>query len=306
MEENNSDKECILVVDDDHDFRKTIVRVLKKNGYDINQAEDGLQAVELIKSKSFALIISDVRLPGLDGIGVMSSLIEKIQKTGDITKTMIITGYSDKDVPIRAIKLGVDDFLHKPFTIEVLRDTVEKLIKGYRLENDVEYYKNLSILDGLTGAFNHRYFHKIMFREIARAARYNHPLSILMIDLDDFKKCNDTYEHLSGDRILKGVVRVMKDSVRENAGLIFRYGGEKFAVILPEINKNAALEYAERIRMLISKTDFQCDSGAINVTISTGVATFPDAGETKDDLIQKAGAALCKAKESGKNCIYSF
>jgi two-component system, cell cycle response regulator len=199
--------ECILIIEDNEDFRTTLLNLLKKRGYNVFGAGDCATAMEMMKNESFALIISDVRLPGPDGIQIMTDILSDKEKK--IIKTMVITGYADNDVPIKAIKLGVDDFIYKPFAMEVFVHSVDKLIKGYRLEKSVAYYKRLSIIDGLTGLFNHRYFHETVVREINRAKRYNHPLSLLMIDIDDFKKFNDSYGHLSGDGALRKMAQVL-------------------------------------------------------------------------------------------------
>ena len=292
-------KENILIIDDNNDFRATIINLLKKKGYDVFGAYDSLEALEMIKKRSFALIISDVRLPGLDGIALMTNILNDSDEK--IIKTMIITGYADKDAPIKAIKLGVDDFIYKPFKMEVFLHSVDKLIKGYRLEKSVKYYKRLSIIDGLTEIFNHRYFHEIISREINRSNRYSHPLSLLMIDIDNFKQFNDTYGHLSGDSALKKIAHIFITSFR-NIDLAFRYGGEEFAILIPETDKAASLEAADRIIKNVRNTQFEVDTDTpAQLTISIGTACYPNHAKCKEELIKKADEALYKAKNLGKN-----
>ncbi|MBI5885592.1 MAG: diguanylate cyclase [Deltaproteobacteria bacterium] len=171
--------------------------------------------------------------------------------------------------------------------------------------NDVNVkLQELSITDGLTGAFNHRYFYGKLTEEIKRAERYCHPLSIIMSDIDYFKDYNDAHGHVAGDSVLKGVVSCIRRNVREQ-DMVARYGGEEFSVILPETGKKVAVDVAERIRrclqaQAISRKDTQPGG---SLTISLGIAAFPDDAADPKGLIEKADAALYKAKENGRNRV---
>ncbi len=292
--------ESILIVDDNEDFRSTLMNLLKRKGFIVFGAGDCASAMDAIRKQSFALIVSDVRLPGSeDGIQIMTNILK--EKGENIVKTLVMTGYADKDVPIKAIKLGVDDFIYKPFDISVFLHSVETLIKGYRLEKSVDYYKLLSIIDGLTGAFNHRYFHETTEKEINRAKRYTRPLSLMMIDIDNFKKFNDTYGHLAGDSVLRQIAQLFVKSLR-SIDIVYRYGGEEFTVLCPEQNKDDTLIIAERILEKVSSEKFQIDQDTYEqLTVSIGVASYPKNTESKEDLIEKADKALYKAKNLGKN-----
>jgi len=157
----------------------------------------------------------------------------------------------------------------------------------------------LSNLDGLTELFNHRSFHERLEKEIYRAQQYDLNFSLLMMDIDDFKKLNDTYGHLAGDQHLRSIARILKFILRET-DFVARYGGEEFAVILPETPLEGARSAAERIRSSVENQDFGKN---IRVTLSIGVSSYPDHGVKKNDLIEKADKALYKAKELGKNRV---
>ncbi|MDD5633778.1 MAG: diguanylate cyclase [Candidatus Omnitrophica bacterium] len=296
-------KERILVIEDDEAFQKTLVNLLEKKGYSAIGVGDGKEAIKTAKRIVFDLIVADVRLPGIDGL----ETIEKIREdeNNKNARTLIVTGYADTETPIRAIRLGVDDYIHKPFKMEVFLHSVNRLIKDYRMEKRVKYYRRLSILDGLTEVFNHRYFHEIIVREMKRAERYAHPLSVLMIDIDDFKKYNDTYGHLAGDRALKKATHVFNTYLR-NVDMIFRYGGEEFTILLPETDKVEAVNVAERIRQKVEETRFELDEPqTAKITVSIGVVCFPEDATEKEPLLQKVDKALYQAKKSGKNRVYT-
>lgn len=163
-------------------------------------------------------------------------------------------------------------------------------------ENRKELEKRANT-DGLTGLFNHRYFQDALTHELSRSERYNHPLSLVVADIDDFKKINDTFGHKKGDLALKSLANSIANSVRE-FDIPCRIGGEEFVIILPETPSEEALAVAERLRMDIISTPIE-DIGQI--TVSLGVATFPEHATDKDSLIESADAAMYKAKRQGKN-----
>ncbi|MCK4384808.1 MAG: sensor domain-containing diguanylate cyclase [candidate division Zixibacteria bacterium] len=166
--------------------------------------------------------------------------------------------------------------------------------------------KELTITDELTGIYNYRYFTRKLSQEIKRAKRYKQFLSLLMIDIDWFKRCNDTYGHLFGNKVLKELAQRIKDSVRD-VDVVSRYGGEEFAVILPQTNKKDAQMIGERIRHHVESTDFEVEEGGvmIKVTVSLGVATYPEKGTTPEHLIEKVDQALYLAKGRGKNMVFA-
>jgi diguanylate cyclase (GGDEF)-like protein/PAS domain S-box-containing protein len=163
--------------------------------------------------------------------------------------------------------------------------------------------KDLSIRDGLTGLLNHKEFHRRLRDELERSRRYGHPFSLLMLDLDHFKDINDAYGHLAGDEALFSVAALIQEEARV-VDVVARYGGEEFAVILPETSAMGALDLAERIRRIVAGQKITCASGlAVSVTISIGVAVFPDDASSEEKLIAQADAALYTAKRTGRNRV---
>jgi len=162
-------------------------------------------------------------------------------------------------------------------------------------------YKNLTITDGLTNLYNRRYFDDSLSKEMARSTRHDNSLSLIMLDVDNFKNYNDTYGHPEGDEVLKDIGSIIKSSIRK-IDVPCRYGGEEFAVILPETTKDNAVILAERIRERLVEKRFFPQGNRVNVSASFGVAQYIDEKSSKE-FIQRADEQLYQAKEKGKNKI---
>jgi two-component system cell cycle response regulator len=160
--------------------------------------------------------------------------------------------------------------------------------------------ERMATTDGLTGMYNHRHFQTLLDQQLALAQRYQKPLSLLICDIDHFKVVNDTYGHPSGDRILKGVAQMLASLARATDS-VARYGGEEFALILPETDTAAGRALAERIRASVEARTFDTDLGRLKITLSIGVATFPDVAKSKQELIDRSDQALYAAKHAGRN-----
>jgi diguanylate cyclase (GGDEF)-like protein len=174
------------------------------------------------------------------------------------------------------------------------------------VENALLHQKTqeLTVVDDLTGLYNYRYFSRKLSTEVVRARRYRLPFSVIMIDIDWFKKCNDTYGHLFGNRVLQDLALRIKESVRE-VDVVCRYGGEEFAVILPQTKKADAQMIGERIRRRVESTEFSAEGEGshVKITVSLGVASYPENGETSRELVTNVDQALYLAKGRGKNLV---
>ncbi len=168
------------------------------------------------------------------------------------------------------------------------------------IENNKLY--ELSITDGMTRLFVHRYFLARLSEELLRARRYSLRLSLIMIDIDNFKKFNDTYGHQTGDLVLQRVAQAIRDTVRTGIDIACRYGGEEMAIILPETRSDEAFRTAERVRESINQLQISHPTGALRVTVSIGVASYPGDAHDRDSLVTAADKAMYYSKRSGKNC----
>ncbi len=182
-------------------------------------------------------------------------------------------------------------------------DTIFKYLAGSDVETSYheEIYR-MTIIDGLTGAFNKRYFMEALEREMSRSQRYGRPLSVLMFDIDHFKRVNDTYGHLAGDYVLQALARVISTRARREE-IFARFGGEEFVILLPETEKEGAMELAEQLRRRVGDYDFVFEGEEIPITISVGVATIHGDSLSENELIKLADDKLYEAKKAGRNCI---
>jgi len=181
--------------------------------------------------------------------------------------------------------------------------TIFKFLTGGNIENAYheEIYR-LTTIDGLTQIFNKRYFLETLEREIARSHRYRRELSLVMFDIDHFKKINDSFGHLAGDYALKHLAQTVKTRIRRE-DCFARYGGEEFSIVLPEIDGLNSKPFAEKIRQLVEVTDFKFENTSMPLTISMGVATLDMDSTDPQALIKRADERLYEAKSSGRNCV---
>ncbi|MDQ7783130.1 MAG: diguanylate cyclase [Desulfomonilaceae bacterium] len=293
----------VLVVDDDPMVREVVVLAIEAMGYEVDACGNGVEALEKNEKRHFDLIVTDMRLPGLDGL----SLIEKLRGGPADTDVIVMTGYGSIENAVQCMKAGALEYLIKPFTPDQIQVAVRKSLEHRELirrAKEREFYRELSYLDALTGVHNRRYLDEALKTNILHAQLHGTSFVLLMVDIDDFKIYNDLNGHVMGDEALAQVGRLLK-SVCRGYDVVTRYGGEEFAIIFPHVNKSNALELAYRILKEIRKTQF---SGAHaqptgSLTVSIGVAAYPEHAATAAELVHCADAALYAAKKAGKNTI---
>jgi two-component system, cell cycle response regulator len=296
----------ILVVDDEPAVRQAIVDTLGHDGYAVCEASNGTSALECLEREPFALVITDVVMPQMDGL----SFLKTAGQRGYRTAYIVMTGDTAWDVAVEAMKLGAADYLPKPFPLELLRLVVGRTLHAQRLAEraqQVDLYEKLAHTDGLTELYNYRFFHQHLRVELNRARRFNRALSLIMADLDHFKAYNDIHGHQAGDQALRQLGGLLRRTSR-GYDLVARYGGDEFALILPETTKPRAVEVAERVRRAVQTATVE---GAPRgpggyFTVSLGIATFPEDATEQSDLIRKADLALYQAKSRGRNRILRY
>ena len=323
----------ILIVDDEQSILDFLGEYLSEHGHEIITAETGTQGLDLYNSEMPDLVLLDLRLPDLSGLDVLKHISSRDEETALI----VISGAGTPDDVIEALRRGAWDFLVKPFTnLEFVLHSVRKCLEKKRLrqenrlyrqhlEEEVERrtlelrqeilahkrteeelrrsemrYRELSLTDDLTGLYNARHFFRQVQAETDRALRYRTPLSLCVLDIDNFKRYNDTYGHLSGDAVLCELGRIIQKLIRES-DTAYRYGGEEFILVLPATNREEAARVAERIRSTFFEHAFFPVNGTeVHVSISVGVTSFVP-GETVSDLVDRADQNMYSAKKCGRN-----
>lgn len=239
--------------------------------------------------------------------GYRDPLFKSFDSTSDYEKSirnLISVPLKIKD-RVTGVINGTNKLNDEPFSEEDQR-LLEALAQQAAMAVEHARLYELAITDGLTKLFIHRYFQARLEEEMVRAKRYHTACSLLLFDIDHFKRFNDTYGHQQGDIVLIELAKLIKLAVRDTVDIPARYGGEEFAIILPETDAKGALLVAERLRKTVEAHDFPGQEQALKVTISLGVATFPDHASVKNVLIKKADMALYECKNRGRNCSYIY
>jgi len=281
----------ILVVEDDAQAGNLLETTLKNEGYRVWLVNEAREGLELLKNNSFSAAITEMRSSKMNGI----QFTKEVHKISEGTNVLVITLYSFISAAIEAMEAGAYGYITKPLNSSEIRIVVKRAVERFALlssSDDKDYFEDLAVRDGLTGLFNRRYFNELINIESNRLKRYPSVLSLLMLDIDNFKNYNDTQGHLAGDELLKGFGKLLKNSARAS-DIICRYGGEEFVIMLPQTDKKGAQIIAERLRVQVGLY--------LPTTVSIGVASYPDDAIELIKLVDKADGALYQAKKTGKN-----
>lgn len=298
----------ILIVDDDAVSRTLIQKHLSKAGFSVSTASNGSHALEQFDHLFFPIVLTDWMMPEIDGPQLCRLIREK--KTDSYVFMILITGRNSKTDIVSGLESGADDYLTKPIHADELIARIKTGIRILKLEQSLkkanEEIRLLSITDPLTGCYNRGFLNQRLDQEIKRAMRYNRPLSVVLTDIDHFKKVNDTYGHQAGDEVLKLFSSYIKQQIRKKVDWVVRYGGEEFLIVLPETHCAGAYSMAERLRKTVESQTIPFGDTSIRITSSFGgvCVSFDNKnleGVNMEQLIQVADEKLYESKKNGRN-----
>lgn len=290
----------ILIVDDEKSNIDVLNGILRPH-YKIYIAKSGPEAIKRAKANKPDLILLDIIMPEMDGFEVLS-----IMKEDDMTRDIpiiFITGLNNVNDEEKGFFLGAVDYITKPFNHSIVKARVKNHLQIVKQMRTIE---RLSFIDALTEIPNRRSFNGKLKSSWELAVQTNTPISLLTIDIDDFKKYNDKYGHPEGDALLFNIAQVMKKSLFRSADFIARIGGEEFSVLLPNTELQGAIEIAKRIHCNVEKTKIcnSKDSTVSGCTVSIGISSScPDKNTDLKLFVEKSDKLLYAAKANGKNRI---
>ncbi len=298
----------MLLADDDPVARMVTSRLLRKAGYEVVAVADGGAALEALRASFFPVLLTDWEMPVLDGLGVVSE-VRSGAWPGYIF-TILLTGRDSRESVLAGLEAGADDYLTKPVDEAELLARMKTAWRiadlELRLRTAREEALKLSLTDSLTGAANRRYLTDTLPQEYTRARRFNRPLSVIMCDIDHFKRINDAYGHPGGDEVLRAFASVLRFAVRAGIDWVSRFGGEEFVVVLPETDLQGALRVAERLRVAVAALGIVHEDRAIRLTASFGVASIEahwPAAAVAERLLSQADACLYLSKAGGRDRV---
>ena len=233
----------ILIINDNQTLRGSIQKLIKESGYQCTCVSSATEALEVLKEKQFDVVITDEEIPGMNGL----DLSDRIKQDYD-TDVIVMADYNNDDSSEEMIYKRTSDFVFKPVRLEELLLRIKRVINEQQLSKErtetLEKLQKLAVTDGLTDLYNSRHFFGQLEIEVDRANRYNHPLSLVLLDIDHLKPYNDTYGHLEGDMVLKKIAMVIRSCLRKMDSA-YRYGGDEFTVILPATRGAEAVVVAD-------------------------------------------------------------
>ncbi len=316
MEQENigirkTSKAKILLAEDNLTQASVMKDYLENNGHEVIHVEDAAAVFSIVEKHSPDVILLARLLSGIDGTHICRSLKNNSETSG--IPIIMLSSKSTTLDKIVGLTAGADDYIPEPCDEDELSAVIIARLRTKTEWDDLKQttkqlkemltrVETLASVDPLTGLFNRRRFEAVIEKEFKRSARYNVPLSCLMLDIDHFKKVNDTFGHAAGDGVLCDTVKVIQSSIRD-VDTVARWGGEEFVIMSPNTPKQSALVVAERIRSSMAQQSFKSAADK-KITISIGIADIPDpAISTQEQLINAADLALYDAKKRGRNRI---
>jgi diguanylate cyclase (GGDEF)-like protein len=298
----NSDQKSsalsVMVIEDHPDQRDLLAIVLQREGYKVVTAANGIEALEKLTTEKVQIALSDIMMPKMDGF----ELIKRIRGNPALKSIylILITARIQEGDRVRGLDLGADDYITKPFSFSELLARIRVGSRVVQYQQHLEYQTQV---DSLTGLFNRRAFENKIGEEFERSKRYHSPLSLLILDIDNFKVINDTYGHHGGDAALVKISETFREKTRQS-DFPARYGGEEFVLVLPETDQESALQAAIKIHGAIRSSAFGTTARPFRLTVSIGISsTSIKFYSAWHELLGDADQALYIAKNSGKDRI---
>lgn len=291
----------VLVIEDHPDQRDLLAIVLQREGYRVITAANGLEALDKLETETVQIALSDIMMPKMDGF----ELIRQIRSNPSLKSIylILITARIQEGDRVRGLDLGADDYITKPFSFSELLARIRVGSRVVQYQQHLEYQTQV---DSLTGLYNRRAFEKKFHEEFERSKRYHSALSVLILDIDNFKLINDTYGHHGGDAALVKISETFRGKTRQS-DFPARFGGEEFVLILPETDQESALQVAGKIHESIRTCSFGTTARPFNLTVSIGVSsTSARFYSDPQELLNDADKALYLAKNSGKDRIETW
>ncbi|MBI5848092.1 MAG: diguanylate cyclase [Nitrospirae bacterium] len=289
----------ILIVDDEDAIKGLLTAFFASMGHHCDTASDGVEALKMIYEADYDTVITDIKMPNMDGIVLTKNMLKRQPGLSVIVMTGFAADNSEED----AIEAGAGDFITKPFTLPELSARFNRLMRDHKLNRELQ---DLAHLDILTGLPNRARCMDRLAQALEMAKRYKHMLAVLFLDLDRFKEINDTFGHDTGDLLLKEAADRLTSCVRK-ADTVARLGGDEFVVVLARVAEaKEAASVSERIINALS-LPFQIGAQECSIGVSIGISIFPADSGCADELIKKADKAMYYAKKHDKNkyCHYS-
>jgi two-component system cell cycle response regulator len=288
----------VLIVDDHPDNVEVLQVRLDALGYRTACASDGETALNMVAQSPPDLILLDVMMPRMDGNEVARRI--KADKSLPYIPIIMQTALDSTQSKVVGLDSGADDYVTKPINYAELQ---ARMTAALRIKSLQDKLAEMAITDALTGLFNRRHLDERLDEMFEHSVRLHEPLSVVMFDIDHFKKVNDTYGHQVGDVVLTQFAQLLKHAARD-IDRIGRYGGEEFMVLLPGTVLDAGVTFAKRVRQEVETHQFEYDGGALKCTVSAGVAAYPNPRiHTRQQIVKSADDALYVAKTTGRNRV---
>lgn len=305
----------MLIVDDDNDVCSFYLSVLSGE-YDVQTAQDGTAALTLFVDFKPDVVILDVDMPQQSGIEICRKM-RLLTKNAPYVAIIFLSGNSSRENLVIGLSTGADDYLAKPCSLAELKARIKTNLRIKKITDELALSKkklleenkkleHMTITDELTGLHTMRFFTNRLDEEYSRACRYHYDLSLIMLDLDHFKRVNDTCNHIMGSYVLAQVGARIKQQLRSE-DIAARYGGDEFIILLPHTGADGALSLATRVATSIRDSRFVLDKFSVTITASIGIHSFTGedrlAREDSGELIRSADEFLYQAKRQGRDCI---